>query len=453
VQSFLQSTRPANDVLLYYPIHDRWAQRGTGTMPHFSGPQGTTAQEAGQALVDRGYTFDFISDRLLLGVQFIHGVLQTGGNPYRTIVVPETKLMPLPTLEKLVALAQAGATIIFQQGLPSDVPGFGELEARRASLQQLRDKLGGTKTDDNDAIWVEVGAGRIYLAGKMEQLLTRAGVRREALVDGGLSFERRAHDGGYVYFLLNRGTAPFAGWVPLAPDTKTAALFEPMTSQHGLAALRPKPEGGMEAYVELAPGDSTLLKTFTARTDGPAYAYWTVGETRPFSGAWSVRFTSGGPELPAAVDVTELKSWTEFGGEAVKAFSGTAAYTLTFARPAGEAAAWQLDLGRVAESARVRLNGVEVAALIKPPYRVTLPAAQLKEQNTLEVLVTNLSANRIADLDRRGVAWKRFYNTNIPARLAANRGPDGLFSAAKWPPRPSGLIGPVTLAPLASKQP
>ena len=63
--------------------------------------------------------------------------------------------------------------------------------------------------------------------------------------------------------------------------------------------------------------------------------------------------------------------------------------------------------------------------------------------------MTNLSANRIADLDRRGVPWKKFYNVNFPARLPESRGADGLFSAAHWTPLESGLIGPVTLTPLA----
>jgi hypothetical protein len=30
------------------------------------------------------------------------------------------------------------------------------------------------------------------------------------------------------------------------------------------------------------------------------------------------------------------------------------------------------------------------------------------------VSVTNLSANRIRDLDVRGVPWKKFYNVNFP---------------------------------------
>jgi hypothetical protein len=40
---------------------------------------------------------------------------------------------------------------------------------------------------------------------------------------------------------------------------------------------------------------------------------------------------------------------------------------------------------------------------------------------------------------------------NFPARLQTNRGPDGLFSAAKWAPLPSGLAGPATLTPLKPK--
>ena len=109
---------------------------------------------------------------------------------------------------------------------------------------------------------------------------------------------------------------------------------------------------------------------------------------------------------------------------------------------------WQLDLGRVAESARIRLNGRELATIVGPPYRVVLDASQLKAMNTLEVSVTNLSANRIRDLDLRGVRWKKFYNVNFPARLPENRGPDGLFTAARWEPLESGLLGPVTLTPL-----
>jgi hypothetical protein len=148
-----------------------------------------------------------------------------------------------------------------------------------------------------------------------------------------------------------------------------------------------------------------------------------------------------------------LKSWTEIEEETAKSFSGTATYTLNFARPDAPVSAWTLDLGRVAESARVSLNGREIAALLEPPYRVVIPTDTMQLQNVLEISVTNLAANRIADLDRKNPGWKKFYNTNMPARRRENAGADGLFSPAKWTPRASGLLGPVTLAPMAALKP
>ena len=88
--------------------------------------------------------------------------------------------------------------------------------------------------------------------------------------------------------------------------------------------------------------------------------------------------------------------------------------------------------------------------MIGPTFRLTLDPSQLAAANILEIHVSNLMANRIAALDKAGVRWRKFYNVNFPARFPANRGPDGLFSAAAWEPLDSGLLGPVTLTPMES---
>ncbi len=454
-QSFLQSGKPANDILLYYPIYDVWAQRGDGAMPHFSAGGLRGGGNAGVApeLLAQGYTFDYVSDRLLQNVEFSGGALRAGGNAYRTVFVPTTKLMPVATLEKLVALAEAGATIIVQGPLPGDVPGLGQLESRRAEFRRLVAKLGRTGADDADISATAMGRGKFLFGGNPDRLLVRAGVKRESLVDAGLAFERRADPEGSIYFLLNRGSKPFDGWLPLARPARAVAIFDPMDGTRGLASIRTAADGGVEVRVRLAPEESWMLKTFAAPVDGPQFAYWTAaGKSESLPGKWSLRFVNGGPALPEAVETTELKSWTEFDGDRGRSFSGSATYALRFARPAGAAAAWRLDLGRVAESARIKLNGRELGVRFAPPFAVIIPPEQLADENRLEITVTNLGANRIADLDRRDPGWKKFYNTNYPARLAANRGADGNFSAAKWTPRPSGLLGPVTLTPLTQQE-
>jgi hypothetical protein len=77
-----------------------------------------------------------------------------------------------------------------------------------------------------------------------------------------------------------------------------------------------------------------------------------------------------------------------------------------------------LNLGDVKESATIILNRKKIATLIGPSYAVTITPNLFKPINELQVIVTNGMANRIIDLDRRGVQWKKFYNINMSARLA-----------------------------------
>jgi hypothetical protein len=173
-----------------------------------------------------------------------------------------------------------------------------------------------------------------------------------------------------------------------------------------------------------------------------------AGAAQVITGTWTIRFIAGGPEFPPEVKTTKLGSWTTLGGEEVKRFSGTATYTIALPLPAGRAGGWLLDLGSVRHSARVRWNGQEISVLTGPTYRTFIDRGLAREMNVLEVSVSNLMANRIADMDRRGVVWKKFYNVNFPANRAENRNAAGLFDASKWAPLDSGLLGPVTLTPV-----
>jgi hypothetical protein len=227
-----------------------------------------------------------------------------------------------------------------------------------------------------------------------------------------------------------------------------------MTEQVGVAKVRTSAQGTLEVYLQLAPGESCILDTGDQPVGGATYPYLNLATApQPFTGTWDVAFVSGGPTLPAKIKTSNLASWTTMAGEDGKKFSGTATYSTTFAMPAGTADGYVLDLGRVAQSARVQVNGQAVTTLIGPVYQVFLPKSQLRPTNTLTVTVSNLMANRIADMDRNKQEWRIFYNTNMNAKLKENRGADGLFSAEKWEPLESGLLGPVTLTPAATGAP
>ena len=452
VQSFMQQGRADNDVLLYYPVHDMWSEPGKeGRLIHVGGGHdvGITQADA-QGLLDAGYAFDLVSDRQLARVTFSRGALQAGGLGYKVIALPETRFVPAETFEKLTALARQGATVVVRKSLPYDVPGLNDLDAQRAALKRLVSELNFSNTSTAGVRSASVGAGCFLLGDDLTKLLAHAGTRREAMVEQGLSFTRRQYQGGEYYFILNRGAAPVEGWVKLASRTRSAALFDALTGEAGLAATR-SALGGLEVYLQLAPGESRVVKTFDAAVvRGQSFPYFKgAGEAQRLGGVWSVHFVEGEAQLPPPLRMRQLYSWTtDPDSDVYKSFSGTARYKLDFQwlkQPTGD---WLLDLGRVAETARVRLNGRDLGTLITSPFRVRVPRGALREWNTLEVEVSNLMLNRIIGMERRGVRYKKFYNTNFPARRPENRGADGLFDATKLAPRDSGLLGPVTLTPI-----
>jgi hypothetical protein len=132
------------------------------------------------------------------------------------------------------------------------------------------------------------------------------------------------------------------------------------------------------------------------------------------------------------------------GDSAAQYFSGTGVYTLQFSLPAKTnfAKGFLLDLGDVREMAQVTLNGEDLGKVWSLPFQVYVKPGLLKKQNTLQIAVTNLSANRIRYLDTQKVEWKRFHEINfVNIRYEP-------FDAAKWEPVESGLLGPVKLIPL-----
>jgi len=438
VQSVLQHGQPDNDILLYWPFADL-LDDPAGTVKTFTvhNVKWLPDQPVGQiarALMDRGYTFDYVSDAQLQQTRTDDGALLTGGNTrYRVIVVPATRRMPVATLQKLAALAASGAKIIFEK-LPEDVPGYGRLPERRAEFKTALAALTPQATVSADILAV-----------------VAPNARREALADHGLSFIRRANGPkSHAYFITNLTAKTFEGWVAMSTPSPVQ-IRDPLTDRTGLAASRLADSAHQSIYLQIAPGESLLLNAapIPANVRMAAWSYGSPAATPiALTGTWKISFLKGGPELPPALETTDLKSWTELGGVEAQRFGGTARYRLEFDAPTSTAADWLLDLGDVRESARVILNGQPVATAWSLPFRVRLAAHLLKPgRNVLELDVTNLAANRIRDMDQRKLPWKIMRDANI---VNINYKP---FDASGWPLQPSGLIGPVTLTPLESLAP
>lgn len=432
VQSVLQRGKSDNDILIYWPVEDIW-DNANDLMIQLTvhNVKWLTEQPAGKlarTLMDRGYSFDYISDAQLQQTKAEGGALVTPGARYKVIAVPATRRMPVATLQQLAKLAQAGATVIFEK-LPEDVPGYGRLEQRRAEFKAALGDISKNVAANHDLV----------------AALAKAGVAREAITESGISFIRRASELGHDYFYTNLTAKAFEGWTPLGTAAKSAAILDPLTGASGSAALR-----GSEIYLQLAPGESLIVRTATNAIAGGVDPWpWRqpAGAASALAGNWKIDFIKGGPELPPALTAPELKSWTELGGVEAKRFGGTARYRLEFEAPAAAADDWLLDLGDVRETARVSVNGRPVTTVWSVPYRVRVGKFLKPGRNVLELEISNLAANRIRDMDgandpARKVNWKIMREINF---VNINYRP---FDASGWELTPSGLLGPVTLTPL-----
>ncbi|MEN6643025.1 MAG: glycosyl hydrolase [Armatimonadia bacterium] len=163
----------------------------------------------------------------------------------------------------------------------------------------------------------------------------------------------------------------------------------------------------------LRTGTSPMLNLVKIVTSGPGRG---LTELPYLYGSFTAQYRYAHLSFPfvAGADSTlalpNLQPWNALG---YPTFSGTATYRRTLDVP--EAGTYLLDLGRVEDTAVVRVNGTEIAALGWEPYRcqIALPTGQ----SVLEVAVSNPPANR-------------------------NRGAN----------MPAGLLGPVTLTRLGASQ-
>jgi hypothetical protein len=445
-QAVLQSGKPSNDVLLYWPIHDFWNTEGPYVRQMtVHDPAWLTNQPIGKtsaSLWRLGIGFDYVSDRLLQRVSVSDGKLVTAeGATYQALLVPSTRLMPPETFERLLQMAEAGAKVVFCERLPEDAPGWGGLALKRARLAAARAKVAAKATDALGVAKADAGKGAVYV-GRGDAALKLCGVRRE--LEGapeGVRFIRRQHEDGHTYLIVNHGVKTLDGWVRLAASAAGVVAMDALSDRLGVVESR-KVDGGTEVRLFLEPAASVLLRTFGRRTPEAApFCFARSGEALfDVPGPWQVRFVAGGPELPKAYEAAALASWTANGDPETVRFGGTAVYRAAFDAPAacvGKPAI--LELGRVEVSARVRLNGESAGHALLTPYRVLLPQGLKAGRNELEVEVTSLGANRIRDLDERQVPWRIFQDINFVDIQYKG------FDARRWPVRDSGLLGPVRL--------
>lgn len=449
VQSFLSAGVPDNDFLLYFPIDEIW-QRTEGNPYlmfdiHKMSQRMPDIKEAVNRIIGAGYDVDYISDDLLNEITVRGEKISAKGDArYEAIIVPSIRFMQPSTLNRLLDLAEEGATVIFVGTLPSDVPGMADLEKRRerfASLVSLLPEI------SRNASIVSHGKGRIITAPDYNEALAASRVIPEEIrtLHNISMIRRRNEAGGYNYFLALLNDREIDGFVTLATPATSVEIFDPLTGNSGLAQTTNSPNGETMVRLQLLPGQSLMLKTFPNHVDAEPWTYIeSKGTPKIIDTGWAVTFPKSEPPIDGVFQTDSLYSWTRLPHPDASVNFGTGRYSVQFSlENIEDADDWLLDLGDLRESADVKINGIPAGKVWSVPFTLSVGKFLIPGLNTLEIDVTNLQANRIADFERRGVDWRIFKDANIASVTNAKE-----FSFGDWPVVPAGLNSTVSLIPL-----
>lgn len=396
-QSFLRQGGPDSDFLIYFPIQDIWhhdfdkpfrildIHKMNLTMPQFKADV--------LKVISQGHDADYISDAILEGVTVRDGMLVTAaGTSYKALLLPSgNEYMPASTRDRIEALRAAGARIL-------TIDEVGDCGIRPEPMMRMKD---------------------VHMLRRSNEI------------------------GGKNYFIANLGSEDIYE-AELACDAEAVEIFDPMSGRKGFARMLDD-SGATRILLDLPSGASVLLKTFPKkpRHCEPWIYVSTAGAPMDLSrGSWSLDFVRSAPQMSQMhFELDSLVDWTMLPGGDVAEAVGV--YGLDFVT-SSDAGIWRIDLGDVHESAVVRIDGAVADTLIAAPFHCDVSLSP--GTHHIEIEVRNLPANRIAQMDRDSVYWRKFKDANVATVLDQPRDRRNTF--AWWDTVPSGLIGPVTMTPM-----
>jgi len=435
----------------------------------FNGEQIPNYVERKKVYPDLGFGYDYdvanaevILTRLAVKDGFI---TLPDGMRYRVLALPRQGPISVEVLSKMAELVRDGATLVGPP--PTKSVGLLNYEANGRAVRELATAMWGATGSVH-----RYGKGRVVWGKPLREVLLADNVTPDFTYTGAganpeIDYIHRRIGSADVYFVSNqcdrqeeiRATFRITAknpelWDPATgrrrqqvvfesfPDTTTLPLrLPPYGSVFVVFRGAPPPDHLLTAPPEVEPRASrNALECLVwkagryelSRAGGHAarISVPDVPEPVKITGPWTVSFPKGWG-APESASFPKLISWTESADPGIRYFSGTAVYRTRFRldRKLMDHHL-ELDLGRVRNLAKVKLNGRSLGVIWKEPWRVEIGQAVRAGENSLEIAVTNLWPNRLIG-DAALPPEKRFTHTNV-----------NKFKVG-WPLRESGLIGPV----------
>jgi hypothetical protein len=443
ISYLLRQGQPANQVAILLPTDDAWAHFTPANAPQVS----VTAAMAKlitpalmSAILSSGYNADFIDAEAIDSV---------GPGTHQILVIPATDRIPLETLRKIKAFAEAGGKVVAIGHTPTMDP-EGKTSAELTELAKAIPVI--PSTGELARALANAGAPDLTLTGA------------DAPTKDALGFIRRKLPDADLYFITNTSNQPIHTTASFATGHPYGYDLDPETG-----TLRASDDlGASGVKLNLAPYESRVFLFDHAGKMHPNAVPLTQSGTLDLSTDWKVAF----PGIGQSMQEQALKDWT--ADPATLHYSGEGVYTRDFDyTPAHGSAFLTVDGGKplpggpnaqpdhdllpnglpnplvtrpgpgmhayfdppIHEAALVAINGQPAGALWHPPYRLDITKLLKPGRNHIEIRVYNTALN----------AWSALPPHDYKPLIAKYGDRFQMQDLEKVKPIPSGILGSIHL--------
>lgn len=485
LSAVVSATGHACDIAVYYPIEAQWAYGDREEAQR----AWTSLLECCQLLARSQIPSDVLPADVLANAQVRDGYLETPGQAYSTVIIPDCSILPAEVASTLAALHEAGGRVCFLGEPPKlEVDGGGACRASSA-IGQLADVAVVLDERRDREEWATAsaamgpgGTGSIFdgmtaaffgPAGTEALNFSPSALQRDAVITApGDEWPRLARllaftggryllepiepqpelemaarwlsDDVWLHIAFNASDHSISTRLALISDRPSAVeQWDPLSGRRCVLACHLSTTEPTFFTIDLQPGQTTVLLTRPLRPEDTPSATRTrplvlasVEEAEEVMAVERCVIEHGSlkaipDNLPASS--TRFARWRDVG---LGALSGRVRYSFAIV-VAEEYLDWDLILylGDVEYSAAVFVNGQRAGAALWPPYQVHVGDLLVPGHNEVVVEVSNtlaaqvLDPANIAEAEQNG--WDNpYYRRTLPWHEETPGG---------------GLLGPVLL--------
>ncbi len=315
VSFMLRQGQPANDVALYLPNNDAWANFSAGHVHMIDTLRELVGPNVIPRILEAGFDFDFFDDASLKQVDRVErNALVLGANRYRVIILPGVNRIPVETLRKLEEFVNGGGVLIATRRLPALAPGLQATQSEQEQVREIVRRLFDGPAARAHFVKDENAQLKSTLAGLLQPDLLLSPEVPE------IGFVHRRTSDAEIYFVANTSNVRQNVSAAFRAGNMQAELWDPLNGTVSVAPSAAGP-GRPGVKLDLEPYESRVLVFSRRALSSPKSTHQsTIVSELDLSRGWQVSFGENGK--PIVMD--RLRSWTD--DEETRYFSGLATY-------------------------------------------------------------------------------------------------------------------------------